>query len=45
MWYAIVLTWLSPKQTHLNIRDLLLAQILDTSGRRRNYCLHPLIQN
>ena len=31
MRYATVLTWLSPEQTHLDIRDL---PILDTSGRR-----------
>ena len=41
--YAAVLKWLSPEQTCLDISDLLLTPISDTSGRRTNYCDHPLI--
>ena len=40
MRYATVLKWLSPEQTSLDIRDLLLTPILDT---KTNYCLHSSI--
>jgi hypothetical protein len=43
MRFSTVLKWLSPEQTRLDIRDLHLTPISDTSGRRTNYCLHPLI--
>ena len=41
MRYATVLKWLSPEQTSLDIRDLLLTPIL---GTKTNYCLHSSIQ-